>query len=195
MTDKPLIAAFDIASVTGVCLGRVGDPKPITGVIDLRSAGTARPRRMLYFANQLAKLFAKYKPDIVRYEAPLNIGVMMRVGSGDDVVAFLRGAIGVLEAEAARCCDDVGTFDMHAARQSLTGFRTFPKSKGKSTAKEHVMAAVRLMGIEVIDHNSADATCGWLYCCALTNPRIAAQLTPLFRGEQTRSSVARAGRS
>lgn len=111
----------------------------------------------------------------------MNVGVMARVGSSEDVVAMLRGSIGVLEAAASAAgIENIGSFSVQDARQHLTGFRTFPKVKGKSVAKEAVMKAVKTLGIDVQGHDQADAACGWLYCSALANPRLAHLDTPLF---------------
>ncbi len=180
MAKGPFIAAFDIASITGVCLGCPGD-KPIVASLNLKAAGTARPRQLFYFSEQLRKIFERYETDQVRYEAPLNIRVLMKIGAHDDTVAMLRGAIGVLEAEAARAgIEDIGSFDMHEARRHLTGFSTFPRVKGKTVAKAKVWQAAKMLGVVCQDYDQSDAFCGWSYCCALANPRLAHISTPLF---------------
>jgi hypothetical protein len=186
VNESPLIAVFDLATVTGVCWGRAGT-KPSLAIIDLRPAGTERPRRLARLYEHVYNFCRRYKPDKVRYESPVGIRGMMRIGATEETISMLRGLIGVLEAAASAAgVEDIGSFDVGDARQHLTGFRTFPRVKipgtkrTKGTAKDAVMKACRALGIEVIDDNTADATCGFLYCSALANPRLAHLDTPLF---------------
>ena len=180
MSPGPLIAVFDLATVTGVCYGRLGDT-PTLAIIDLRPAGAARPRRLARLYEHVFNFCRHHAPDQVRFERPVNIRGMMRLGSSEEVIAMLRGSIGVLEAAASAAgIEDIAGFDVQSARQHLTGFRTFPRVKGKSTAKAAVMKACAVLGVKVIDDNTADAYCGWSYCCALANPRLAHLGTPLF---------------
>jgi len=181
VTNKTVIAAFDVATSVGVCYGIPGS-KPTLVTWDLRTAGTFRPRRLLYFAKLLDQLFTNHKIDVVRFEAPLPLSAMNKIGTSEDVMLMLRGAIGVLEMSAAKAeVPDIGSFNVQDARKHLTGRRTFPKdAKGKSTAKTEVMRVARMLGVDPQDDNAADAFAGWELCCALTNPRIAHLRTPLF---------------
>lgn len=182
LSTEPLIAAFDVATATGVCLGRPSDRKPFVTTWNLREAGKSRPRRLLLFSRLLDSLFKGHSVDIVRYEAPMPIAVANRIGASEDVMLLLRGAIGVLEERAcAAGIEDIGSFAVQDARQHFVGRRTFRRgASGKSAAKEQVMLMCRTLGIEVGDDNSADAVAGWSYCCALANPRIAHLSSPLF---------------
>lgn len=182
-STKPLVAVFDVATSTGVCIGRVGDQHPSVATWDLRTAGTSRPRRLLYLSKLCAKFFADHRPDIVRYEKPLNIAVMSKIGASEDTLLLLRGAIGVLECEAARAeILDIDGFNVQDARQHFLGQRTFRRgSSGRSVAKDMVLIQCETLGIKVFNDNEADAVCGWHYECALLNPRIAHLTTPLFQ--------------
>lgn len=177
-----MIAVFDVATSVGVCVGKPGDKKPFVATWDMRAAGASRPRRLLYFSNACDELFGRVHIDAVRYEAPLALRTMMKIGTAEGVMLLLRGAIGVLEACAARAeIDDVDSFDVKDARQHFIGQRTVPKTNdGKSGAKPAVMKMCRMMGIEVKNDNEGDAVAGWSYCCALKNPRLAVLTTPLF---------------
>jgi hypothetical protein len=185
MTEAPVIAAFDVATRTGVCFGRVGCKRPTLATWDMRSAGPGRPARLDWFFTQLHHFFldqGRDQPvDQIWYEAPLNIGVMNKIGANDETVSLLRGAIGVLEVAAVRAgIEHIHPFSVQAARQHLTGQRTFSKTGGKSDAKKRVMQTARMLGIEVADDNQADAFAGWSYACGLANPRLAHLVTPLF---------------
>ena len=180
-----LVATFDIATATGVCVGRVGG-KPKVATWDLSAGGSSRPARLLYFSNLLDELFARQKIDVVRCEAPLELAGQVRIGTNESVQLFLRGAIGVFEVCAARAkIPDIGMFDVQKAREHLTGSRTFPKNKkGKSTAKLEVWKVAKMLGVKCADYEQSDAFCGFSYTCALLNPRLAMLVTPLFSGKR-----------
>jgi hypothetical protein len=152
---------------------------------DLRAAGKSRPRRLAYLANLCDELFHQNDIDIVRIEAPLPLRAMMNVGTSEEVMLLLRGAIGVVEARASHAdITDIELFQVQAARKHFLGQARFAKNKetGRSAAKDHVLIMCDTLGIKVHNDNEADAVAGWSYCCALANPRIAHLSTPLFQG-------------
>jgi len=112
----------------------------------------------------------------------MPLGVMSKIGATEETLLLLRGAIGVLEAAAAKAkIEEIGSFGVQDARQHFLGQRTFPRGKGgRSAAKDYVLIACEQMGIKVANDNESDAVCGWSYICALKNPRIAHAVTPLF---------------
>jgi len=185
VTEKlpPLVVAFDIATSTGVCLGRVGDRTPRVTTWDLRAVGPSRARRLLYFSDLCDEFFSRHKIDVLRYEAPMHIAVASTIGTSEETMLLLRGMIGVLECCGARASIfDINSFVVQDARGHLLGRRTFPKSKGKSTAKAAVMKMAKALGVDCKNDNESDAFCGWSYTCALLNPRLAHLVTPLFSG-------------
>jgi hypothetical protein len=183
VTDKTVVACFDVATSVGVCVGHAGAREPFVTTWNLRAAGTSRPRRLFYFSNLCDELFKRSAIDIVRFEAPMPLAVMAKIGTSEETMLLLRGAIGVLEASAARAnVEDIGSFSVQDARQHFLGRRTFPKGKnGKSAAKDMVLIMCDTLGIKVENDNESDAVCGWHYCCALINPRTAMMVTPLFQ--------------
>jgi hypothetical protein len=185
MTAQPFIAAFDVATATGVCDGACGDtPRVFTWYLD--DAGKERARKLCYFRRLLDRYFAEnHAIEAVYYEAPLNSAVMMQIGSSDDVIALLRGSIGVLEASAVHAgIQCVEPLNLQSARQALTGQRTFARvkkgSRMVSTAKDVITATAKSMGVTVATDHEADAYAVWFYACALHNPRIAHVSQPLF---------------
>ena len=149
----------------------------------LRAAGKSRPRRLLYLSKLCAAFFTKHKPDVVRFEAPMPLAVMSKIGASEETLLLLRGAIGVLECEAARAeILDIGSFNVQDARKHFVGQRTFKRgASGKSLAKDMVLIQCDTLGIKVEGDDQADAVCGWSYTCGLLNPRIAHLVTPLFQ--------------
>ena len=180
---KPFVASFDVATSTGVCAGRPGDRHPYVTTWDLRTAGPSRPRRLAYLSFLCDQFFRENKIDVLRFEAPMPLAVMSKMGATEETLLLLRGAIGVLESRAAIFnIADIGSFAVQDARKHLTGRRTFPRrADGKSDAKRAVMDMARTLGVEVKNDNESDAYAGWSLTCALLNPRIAHLVTPLFQ--------------
>ena len=179
-----IIAAFDVATVTGVCDGAVGGSgKPRVFSWDLRDAGDGRPQRLLLFARLLRKYFTQEPVDKIVYEAPLSLAAMADIGTSEEVMLFLRGAIGVLEMTCAERAKPVASVAVQDARESVLGWRVNRGGKKKKNAtKQRVFDEVtRLHGIAVESDNEADAYVTWAYACARENPRLALAFTPLFR--------------
>ena len=175
MSKGPVIAAFDIASKTGVCWGVPGG-KPHLATWDLGKAGE-RPARLSLFWDLLCEFFEDEQPDVARYEAPMNIPGMFKKGASEETMLLLRGAIGVFEAAAYRAgIKDIASFTVFKARKHLTG-RAVWKSKD---GKDEVMRVAKMLRVKVANDNEGDAFAGWSYCCGLANPRIAHLNTPLF---------------
>jgi hypothetical protein len=177
-----IIAAFDVATSTGVCVGELGG-KPSFLTWNLRAGGASRPMRLLYFMRSLRDFFDVWPEASVVYEAPQTMATMNRIGTADSTIAFLRGAIGVLEATCAERGRPVEAIPVQDARGSILGWRTNPRPKGKkkSDTKARVFREVQYHGVYPKTEDEADAAVLWLYACARLNPRIALQMTPLFR--------------
>ena len=182
-TSGPLIAAFDVATSVGVCLGKPGERQPFVTTWNLRNAGKPRPRRLLYFSNLLDKMFAENSVDMVRFESPLPIAVASKIGASEETMLLLRGAIGVLETCAMRAgIEDIDSFGVQEARKHFLGQARFPKgANGKSAAKDYVLIQCETLGIKVMTDHEADAVAGWVLSCALANPRLAHLSSPLFQ--------------
>lgn len=199
-----VIAAFDLATATGVCDGAVGGkPRVFSWYLD--DAGKGRPARLAMLMGFLERYFASQPCDGVAYEAPMPLGMLnshphkgkknrgfftsTAAAEGDSGfmiseanVAFARGAIGVLEAICAKYGKPVQPVAVQDARESVLGWRT-NRDKTIET-KKRVIRDVRSFGIEVDGDNEADGYVVWAYACALQNPRLAAAYTPLFRGQE-----------
>ena len=119
--------------------------------------------------------------DAVYYEQPVNLRVMMKIGATDEMIALLRGAVGVLESCAVHAgIKTVEAVSVQDARQALTGKRTFARLRGKSTAKDAIINTAKMMGVDVKTEHEADAYAVWWWSCARHNPRLAHLSQPLF---------------
>ena len=159
--SKPFIAAFDIATATGVCHGHPGSV-PAVWTWWLDDCGKSRPYRLCYLRRLLDNYFASTEIDAVYYEQPVNIRAMMRIGATEETIALLRGAVGVLESAAIHAgIQTVEAVSVQDARQALTGQRTFSKVAGKSTAKTAVMQWAKVLGVDTKNDHEADAYAIW----------------------------------
>lgn len=171
-----LIAAFDIATSTGGADGRSGD-KPRAWTWNLDKAGKGRPQRLAYLRDYCDRYFTETRPDCVFYERGLGLAAAFEIGMSDDTMALLRGAIGVLEASAAKAkIPHIQPVGVQEARRYLLGPGRIPKGEGKALVRERC----RVMGWPVANDDEADATCIWAYGCGQMSPAMAAMTTPLF---------------
>jgi Holliday junction resolvasome RuvABC endonuclease subunit len=173
-----MIAAFDLATNTGVCAGIPGAaPLLWTWHLDDGDVPRSRALRLGYLLRLCTRFFKETHVDAVYYEAPLNIGILMKIGASEETVSLLRGAVGILEG----CAADAGIrtiegVSIRSARASLLGH-----GEGKAD-KKAVMARVRVMGHDVKNDNESDAFAVYWHACGRHNPRTAHLSSPLFAG-------------
>ena len=148
----------------------------------MSDAGEYRPARLALLHRFLLSYFDEYPCDRVVYEAPQPMAVMGRIKTSESVIAFLRGAIGVLEMACWECSKSVEAINVQDARWSVLGWRTNQFKKTRIKTKDRVVRDVtQTLKIPADNDNEADAAVLWLHACALLNPRLAVAMTPLFR--------------
>ena len=173
----PFIAAFDLATATGCADGRPGDKRPRLWSWYLDDAGSERAPKLGLLWRFCDAYFLQQKEqgqpvDEVVYEKPLGIAViasMMAKGqyrTSEEVLATLRGSIGVLEACAAHHGIKVRGMDIKDARKHLTGQRTFPDGN----AKRATMRAAGALGWDPQNDNEGDAAALWSLAVGQANP-------------------------
>jgi hypothetical protein len=183
-----LVAAFDIATLTGCADGRSGG-RPRSWSWDLASAGKARPARFALLRDYADRYMVEHKPDCVFYEKGLPIAALFaqvnkfglnaafRMGATDETIGFLRGAIGIIEASAAKArIPYIEGIDVQSARRFLTGQGKFPKGEGKDI----VFDFCRRLGWNPANTDESDAMAIWATGCGQMSPAAAAMTTPLF---------------
>jgi hypothetical protein len=189
--ERPLIAAFDVATNTGVCDGVAGGiPRLWTWV--LSDAGDGRPRRLAYLRAYLDSYFKENAVGRVFYEKPMPIAAQVNAkpgsgfGASEDQLAFLRGSLGVLEACAAMAgIHVIEGVSVQDARKHFCGQRTFARgADGKSQAKDAVLRMCAILKIPAANDHEADAAAIWSYGCAISNPRTAHLHSPLFQARR-----------
>lgn len=169
--------AFDLATATGVCDCPSG-PVPRVFSWHLSDAGEGRPARLLALRRALVSYLQSQPCDRVYFEAPMPIAIMSRIGAQDATVAFLRGAVGVLEMTCAEFGKPVEAVNVQTARKLVLGWAA---NKSSQKTKARVIAEVTRLGVKPQTSDEADAAVIWYYAAARMNPRLAAAYTPLFR--------------
>jgi Holliday junction resolvasome RuvABC endonuclease subunit len=161
-----IIAAFDIASVTGVAVGSSGGV-PTCWSKDL-GKGRSQDVRFSEMLRLAQGVLEAHKPDLVMIEAPIG---------GKHASAFLIGlaacARGVCANRGVKC-ESVApsTVRRHFMGVAKTS-RHFPgmsAAKAKLQIKREVLQRCQLLGWDVPDLDAADAAATWDYACATYAP-------------------------
>lgn len=176
LRGKPLICGMDIATSCG-CAHGTADQKPRAWTWNLRDAGKDRHAKLALLMRHCERYFAENPVDALFYERGLSLAAAMEIGMSDDTMALLRGAIGVVEACAARAgvprIEGVG---VQTARSQFLGAGRIPKGQGKVLVRERC----RVLGWQVVNDDEADAACIWSMGVGIMSPMNAHRSTPLF---------------
>lgn len=175
---KPLIVGMDIATSTGIAFGRT-DQSPVTFTWDIRKAGKTRPQRLCMLGDLCFEFFNIQHPDMLFYEQGLMLAVAYEIGTSEDTFALLRGAIGVVEAVAAKCkIPVIRAVSVQDARRHLLGSDRIPKGEGKKL----VFARCKALRWPVTNFDESDSCAIWSLGCGQANPLSSVDVTPLFSG-------------
>jgi len=175
---SPLVVGLDIATSTGVAYGRAnGNPDVRTW--DLRKSGKSRPYRLAFLADLCFEFFGSFNVDMLFYEQGLTLAAAYEIGTSEETFAMLRGAIGVVEAVAAKCkIPIIRPVKVMDARKHLLGAGRIPKGEGKKL----VFDRCRALRWPVTNEDESDAAAIWSLGCGEANPLSSAMVTPLFSG-------------
>jgi Holliday junction resolvasome RuvABC endonuclease subunit len=135
-----------------------------------------RPERLLALDEMLERHFADWPVEMVFYEAPLPLAVLLSIGATEKTLQMMRSLVAVTEQACARHGLKVGSWQVQAARRAVTGIGRHKRGE----AKKNVLAFCRMLGHQPKNDNESDALIGWLFQSALLNPRTAHLTTPLF---------------
>lgn len=175
---KPLVIGMDIATTTGIAHGRA-DGRPTTLTWNLREGGKTRPQRLGLLGDLCFDLFTKLKPDMLFYEQGMSMQAALSIGTSDETFCFLRGAIGVVEAVAAKCLiPTIRSVGVQEARKHLLGRGKIPKGEGKQL----VFDRCKVLRWPVSNLDESDGCAIWSFGCGEANPMASIAVTPLFSG-------------
>lgn len=156
------IVALDVATQTGICVGRAGaDPKAWS--VDL-GKGRSEDARFSNILRLTQGLIQTHEPDMIVVEAFVG---------GPKASAYLIGLVACVRGCAANRGIPVelvypATARKHFIGKAMTG-RDFPglkPAKAKLAIKKVVLDRCHLLGWDVPDLDAADAACAWDWACA-----------------------------
>lgn len=175
-----MIVALDVATRTGVCVGRRNE-QPRAWSVDL-GAGKAEAARFSAALALTHALIEKHKPDLIAVEAAVG---------GPKTSHFLVGILACVRGCAFNRGVAVETFDISSIRKHFLGkhissvqFKHLPEKARKAVARKEAKSAVmhrcRSLGYAVGDDDAADAAALWDYAMAVRAGRQAAPVGGLF---------------
>lgn len=185
---KILIAGFDIATSCGGADGCPSDNRPRAWTWDLAAAGKERPAKFAMLMKYCERYFSENQVDAVFYEMGLPIGALMaavarngaqagfKMGASDATIGFLRGAIGIVEACAAKHgVLRIEGVRVQSARLQLLGF-----SPKRGEGKEEVSERCRVLGWGHKNLDESDALAIWSMGVGLMSPLNSYKSLPIF---------------
>ena len=174
--SQPLIWALDVATITGLAIGRVGET-PSAKSIRLAPAGSTSTALFVgcltWFENELER---GPLPDILAIEELLP-PTARRGATSTSTQHRLAGLHGIIRALAGyNGIPEVVGVNVGAVRQHFIHRRGLPRD----AAKREVLQMCKHLGWPAGDNNCGDALALWSYTAAVIDPATALYTTPLF---------------
>ena len=173
-----IVMSFDIATHTGVAVGRVGET-PRATAINL-GVGKSQGARYAKAVHSARYLLAKHNPDLIVYESPIG---------GKNTSQFLVGLSACFVAEIHLAKKPYHKLNIATVRKHFLGrhftVRDFPglsQMKAKAAIKQQVIGRCELLGWPVRNDDEADAMACWDFACATYGNGQSAPLGGLFNG-------------
>lgn len=155
MELRPLVLTLDLATTTGVCIGRAGAfPRVATWRLKTPEDDPHRAGRNL--GCRLRDEITIERPDLIVIEAAMNPGAMHHAGNSARTVSLLWMLQGAVDAVAGCYGIRVKRANVQSVRKAVLG-TALPKDP-----KAVVVEMVNSVGIKTTDHNAADAAMLWL---------------------------------
>lgn len=157
-----MIAAFDLATKTGLAWGNPGE-RPSWDMWDLKHGRTVGARGYA-FMKRYTKFVDTVKPDKIYIEEPLSPHVMDLIGATADTNIFLVGIVFLALTISHARQIPTERIEVQDVRGHFTGRRRY---KDRDQAKKATIARCIQLGWRVEgDDNVADACALWDYACA-----------------------------
>lgn len=155
------IAAFDLATQTGWCLGRPGDnAPPVLGSVRMPSTGNEIGPFIHFFDAWLLRWLEKHEPDVIVFEAPILPGRLAPNGKTIATSIHTTRKLQGLASHLEFVCYE------HGLRCHEVTLQQAKKALGSGKfSKDEMMAAARRAGMDPAGFDEADAFGVWI--CAL----------------------------
>lgn len=175
MSFDGTILALDVATKTGVCIGKPGG-KPYLATLNFRQDPTDEPediygRAVIWMATRLKV----DPPALIVIEKPVPPSAAW--GSTNHQTTLITiGLFGVF-------CGVARAKNIKVMPAPISTWRKYTLGKGNmkgALAKARAVDLCRQLGWEAPDHNAAEAACIFLWSCSMVAPQICRRVEPLF---------------
>jgi Holliday junction resolvasome RuvABC endonuclease subunit len=163
---KPLVMTLDLATVSGYCVGRVGE-KPRFGAWRLKSSEDAMDQASRNLGCRLRDELSLEIPDLIGIEAAMNPSGMLNKGNATGTVSLLWMLQGAVSAVAGCYGVRTKTYHCQTVRKAVLG-NAYPENP-----KAEAMRYCKTMGYDVTIHDEADAILMWIFETSRYENRIA----------------------
>lgn len=157
MKRNPVIIGLDLATTTGVAVGRAGEV-PMCETKFLGEAGKSQAARFSQMLRLTKSLIEEHRPDLIAIEKPISAGPVGKEARVQMAFGLRGNVLAMANIMGVRCKE----YAVQDVRQHFIGERNLPRA----VAKEHVMARCGLIGWSVDNDNEGDAAAVWEYARA-----------------------------
>jgi hypothetical protein len=184
--SPPLLLSLDIASSTGICEGRVGEPPRFETLRFGRDGDDHEEvfcRALRWIAGRLTD---DPRPDAVFVEAPVNPGAFVgeydpvvrkvRMRTNPDTTIRLMGLWAIVAAAVKVRGVRYERVDVRTARAEFLGDGGLKRDEAKRRAFE----MCKLLGWSPANRDEGDAGCVHYYGSVILAPRLAPVVTPMM---------------
>jgi hypothetical protein len=166
-----LVAALDVASVTGIAVGEPGGRPALSTVSFRRDRSDTDIDLFAYATGWIDRFLGSQRVDVLALEMPVAIH--------DSTLLF--GLRGVIAGHARRSGARVIEATVAQWRSYALGDGKLPGPKAKQRAVDLISRlGWRNTGDLTLTHDSAEAACLWLWCCSRVAPNLVQRTEPLF---------------
>lgn len=163
MTGLPVVLTLDLASTTGWCLGRLGEP-PRYGAWFLGSGTYGR--RFAVLADRLAKILdGPERPNEIVFESPMN-----RQQKTAAVARVLLGCVAMTEYVAERFAVRISEEHVGKTRRIVLGQGGFRRGEDTKAAVDRLC---QMHGWHIPQDDARDAFVLWQHVQLVRVPRLA----------------------
>ena len=189
MSDLPLVAAFDVASTSGICWGRPGET-PLFETVKFTRDGDDDLDPSWRAMTWAIRWIKEHQPDKLFIEQPLPAG--SRGGrTSPEAIVRLNGLYHCIGAVAKAKRILVRPVNLQTARKLFIGSGNLP---GEQT-KRMVLERCEELGWRPQNNDEGDAGCVWFYACHMLQPGIMSRLGPVFLPMQGKTAKQALGKA
>jgi hypothetical protein len=173
MLHRPRIAAFDIATATGVADGYPGEI-PTLETVRFGADGDSHLKICSRALGWIAKRLTDDPPDIAYIEAPMPLGAAIHGKSNARTIVRLHSLYGIVGAAVTLKGIPLHQVEVGPVRQTFIGHAQLKGDEAKRRCK----AMCKLLGWPCHTLDEGDAGALWHFACSVQAPKLAVIIHP-----------------